>query len=168
MPESRKREVDRKISQNVLQSAQFQRAQTVFVYFSTNEEIDTHEIIQTGLAQGKRICLPKCLCGHRMEARRILSCSDLTEQSFGIPEPHDGCTVITPDQIDLCIVPALACDHRGFRLGYGGGFYDRFLPCVAGNTIALCASDRFFPTLPTDKYDVRCCCIITENEVYIP
>lgn len=103
-----------------------------------------------------------------MAARQISSVADLTEQTYGIPEPGAHCPEIPPEQIDLCIVPALACDRLGYRLGYGGGFYDRFLCQTHAETAALCASSRFLDRLPADRFDIPCRTIITENEVWNP
>ncbi|MGN1014067.1 MAG: 5-formyltetrahydrofolate cyclo-ligase [Butyricicoccus sp.] len=160
-----KQQIDDAIASRVLHSDQFQKAKTIFLYVSTEEEISTRDIIAAGLQNGKCICVPKCLPGHRMEARRITSWEDLTEQTYGIPEPGDHCPAIAPDDIELCLVPALACDRQGYRLGYGGGFYDRFLPQTGGMTTALCAASRLLSALPVEPYDVSCSCIITENEV---
>lgn len=163
-----KRRIDDAITQRVLQSEWFVQAQTLFVYYSTEEEIATHILIQAGLDAGKTVCLPKCLPEHRMEARQIASLEDLTEQTFGIPEPGAHCAVIPREQIDLCLVPALACDRTGYRLGYGGGFYDRFLDGISARTAALCASSRMTECLPREYFDIPCSGIFTENEVILP
>lgn len=163
-----KKAIDDAITQRVLQYEWFAQAQTIFVYYSTEEEIATHALIQAGLRAGKVICLPKCLSGHRMEARQITSLADLTEQTFGIPEPGAHCAAIPREQIDLCIVPALACDREGYRLGYGGGFYDRFLDGISAHTAALCVSSRIYDILPRESFDIPCSRIYTENEVILP
>ena len=163
-----KQRIDCTITQRVLQSEWFVQAQTIFIYYSTEEEIATHAIIEAGWTAGKTICLPKCLRGHRMEARQIASPADLTEQTFGIPEPGAHCAVVPREQIDLCIVPALACDRKGYRLGYGGGFYDRFLDGIPAHTAALCAASRVCDILPREKFDIPCSRIYTEKEVILP
>ncbi|MGM9629239.1 5-formyltetrahydrofolate cyclo-ligase [Butyricicoccus sp.] len=156
---------DRAITENVLQSEPYRRSRTLFVYYSTADEIDTHAIIADALQRGKRVCLPKCLPGHIMQPRAITSEGDLTEETFGIPEPGAHCTAVPPDEIDLCLVPALACDKTGARLGYGGGFYDRFLPQTSACRMALCAQARLLEQVPAEPHDIRCGCIITEQEV---
>ena len=166
-PPQEKQYIDHQICKHILQSEQYQRSQTIFAYYSTAQEIDTHAIIIHALQDGKCVCLPKCLPGHIMQARMITSQEDLTEESFGIPEPGAHCTVVLPQEIDLCIVPALACDLSGARLGYGGGFYDRFLPQTSAFCMVLCAQDRIFDTLPVQPHDIRCDCIVTEQEVML-
>lgn len=166
-PPTERAALNRAIAQRVLNSEPYRTCKTLFVYHSTAEEIDTSAIIDDALRQGKQVCLPKCLPGHVMQPRRITSEADLTEQSFGIPEPGAHCRPVAPEEIDLCIVPALACDASGARLGYGGGFYDRFLPQTAAYRMVLCAQKRLLPQIPAQPHDVRCDCIVTEQEVML-
>lgn len=164
-PRQQKQAIDRKICQHVINSPEYRQAQTIFAYWSTDEEIDTHAILADARQRGKRVCVPKCMKGHRMIARQICSEADLTEQTFGIPEPGAQCPEIAPEEIDLCLVPALACDASGIRLGYGGGFYDRFLPQTAACRMVLCAQERFLQQVPAEQHDMHCDCVVTENEV---
>lgn len=164
-PRQQKQAIDRQICQHVINSPEYRQAQTIFAYWSTDEEIDTHAILADARQRGKRVCVPKCLKGHRMIARQICSEADLTEQTFGIPEPGKQCPEIAPEEIDLCLVPALACDASGIRLGYGGGFYDRFLPQTAACRMVLCAQERFLQQVPAEQHDMHCDCVVTENEV---
>ena len=80
-------------------------------------------------------------------------------------EPDASAEEIVPAQIDLVIAPALACDRQGFRLGYGGGFYDRFLSRTDAACMALCAESRLVECLPREPFDRRCQFIITERRV---
>lgn len=164
-PRQQKQAIDRQICQHVINSPEYRQAQTIFAYWSTDEEIDTHAILADARQRGKRVCVPKCLKGHRMIARQICSEADLTEQTFGILEPGEQCPEIAPEEIDLCLVPALACDASGIRLGYGGGFYDRFLPQTAACRMVLCAQERFLQQIPAEQHDMHCDCVVTENEV---
>ena len=167
IPQQQRKTINQEITRSVLASAQYQRAHTIFVYWSTADEIDTHAIVADAWKQGKCVCVPKCLPGHRMEPRQIASADDLTEECFGIPEPGAHCQQILPEEIQLCVVPALACDALGYRLGYGGGFYDRFLPQTPAYRIALCAQARILQRVPIQEHDIRCDCIITEHEVML-
>ncbi|MDO5785632.1 MAG: 5-formyltetrahydrofolate cyclo-ligase [Eubacteriales bacterium] len=167
IPPEQRATINAAICRRVLGSEVYRIAGTLFIYWSTEDEIDTHTIVSDALRQGKRVCIPKCLPGHCMEPRQILSEQDLTEETFGIAEPGVHCTPVPPSEIDLCIIPALACDRTGARLGYGGGFYDRFLPQTAAYRMVLCTHERILPQLPVQPLDVRCACIITEQEVML-
>ena len=162
-----RRAIDRAITERVLQSEPYRHSRTLFVYYSVAEEIDTHAILSDALNSGKRVCLPKCLPGGVMQPRYITSEEDLTEESYGIPEPGAHCPAAELTDIDLCLIPALACTAQGFRLGYGGGFYDRFLPRTPAYRMVLCAHARVLPQLPAEPHDVRCSCIVTEHEVML-
>ena len=167
LPQDRRDTINTEICQRVLESEPYRAAKTLFVYWSTADEIDTHAIVADAFKQGKRVCVPKCLPKHQMEARQITSEADLTEETFGIAEPGAHCIPVLPSEIDLCIVPALACDRTGARLGYGGGFYDRFLPKTAAYRMVLCAHERILLHVPTQPHDIRCACVITEQEVML-
>ena len=100
-----------------------------------------------------------------MSARRILSLDELQSGAYGIPEPSSGAPEIPPDEISLVIVPALSCDRNGYRLGYGGGYYDRFLARTHAAAAALCAESRLTDVLPREPFDLPCNYIITERQV---
>lgn len=166
-PQTEREAINHAIYQQVVQQKCYADCATLFIYYSTVDEIDTHEIIADALRRGKRVCVPKCMPGHRMQPRCIQSEQDLTEQTFGIPEPGEHCAAVAPADIDLCIIPALACDLTGSRLGYGGGFYDRFLLLTPACRMVLCAQARVLPYIPAQPHDVPCDCILTEREVML-
>lgn len=160
-----KRETDRLITEHVLGSGWYRNAKTVFLYVSTPQEIDTGRILRHALAEGKTVCVPLCGTRGEMSARRISAPDDLRPGRFGIAEPTDTAPEIAPEQIGLVIVPALACDEQGYRLGYGGGYYDRFLCRTGAVRAALCAQARLVPHLPRGPFDQRCDFIVTERQV---
>ena len=160
-----KRAADRKITERVLQSEIYRRASCMFTYVATPQEIDTHALIRRALADGKTVCVPLCGAQGRMSARRIDSLAELHPGTHGILEPDEAAQEIDPAMIDLIIVPALACDQDGFRLGYGGGYYDRFLAQATAAAVALCAEARLEERLPREPHDRRCGWIITERRV---
>ena len=163
-----KQEIDRGITENVLQSALYRDAECIFCYVSTAEEIDTRVILDTALRDGKTVCVPLCGKGGSMSARRMTAFSDLKAGHYGILEPSDTAEEIAPVDIDLVLAPALSCDRSGFRLGYGGGYYDRFLAKSHAVCAALCASARLADALPHEAFDRCCDYIITEREVLHP
>ncbi len=161
---SEKQEIDRGITDRILSSRQYLEAESVFIYVSTSEEIDTYVILMDALKAGKTVCVPLCGRAGEMTARRILSLDSLSPGKHGILEPQSSSEIIS--RPELVIVPALACDRNGYRLGYGGGCYDRFLAHTYAVSIALCAESRLTKYLPHDLYDQRCQWIATERRVF--
>ncbi|MDY3618883.1 5-formyltetrahydrofolate cyclo-ligase [Agathobaculum sp.] len=161
-----KREIDEAVVQRVLNSPEYQRSNTVFLYVATAEEIDTRAILQHALQNGKCVCVPRCGAHQQMTAHRINSLDELRETgSFGILEPAKETPLVRPDEIDFIVTPALACDQTGVRLGYGGGYYDRYLAQTTAHAAVLCAEKRLIDALPCDNYDQRCDLIFTERRV---
>lgn len=104
-----------------------------------------------------------------MTAYAISDLYQLQPGAYGIPEPPADLPIIPPEQIDLCLAPCLAADRNGFRLGYGGGYYDRFFARMSGVRAALCAADRLLEEpLPQEPTDLPCHLIFTETEVLVP
>lgn len=150
----------------VLTDAWFREARIVCFYVSMPHEWDTRELIACAIAQGKTVCVPRCAEDGLMHMHQI----DRTEQAsevsrFGVCEPEASRPVMEPWDIDCMIVPALACDMHGYRLGYGKGYYDRYLKQTRAQTIALCAQVDLLDMLPTESFDVACDKVITEDQV---
>ena len=141
---------------------QYRKAQTVACYHSTGSEVRTHEIMQEILSHGKTLALP------RVEGENLVFCNvkkfeDLEKGEFGIMEPKQYCAIV--NSFDLIIVPAVAMTRNGQRLGYGMGFYDRFLAGKDIPTIALAYSKSIAKTIPHDKSDVTIDITVTEDEI---
>ena len=100
-----------------------------------------------------------------MQARIVKSLEELHPAMLGIPAPPETAPVILPTELDLIIVPALAYDKSGHRLGYGGGYYDRYLRDTPAFTIGLAREFLMKEKLPTQPHDIAVKCIITENRV---
>lgn len=160
-----KKRIDEEICARMLKSDLFQHAGCIFLYVSTPQEIDTRVLLQKAFAAGKTVCVPRCGAPGEMEARCIVSLDDLQPGAYGIDEPAADTPVVDPMRIDLVIAPALACDRQGFRLGYGGGYYDRFLVRTGAASAALCAEARLVDMLPHEEFDRRCGWIFTERQV---
>ena len=163
-----KRKIDQEITARVLDSDLFRAAKCVFTYCSTDDEIDTRAVMRAGLEQGKVLCVPRCESARGvMTARRIRSLAELSPGKFDILEPSADTEIVAPQEINLCIVPCLAADPTGFRLGYGGGYYDRFLQQTKGKTAVLCAESRLIVGVPHDAFDIPCDSIYTERRILI-
>ena len=161
----RKRKKDVDIAARFLSLVQYRKADTVLTYVSTEIEVDTRCIISAALANGKRVAVPRCVPGTReMEFYYINGLDDLSPGAFGVLEPlPDSCEILTDFTQGICIVPGLCFDAMGFRLGYGKGYYDRFLSGFSGVTVGLCYVDCVKWRLPHGRFDRPVHLLLTEN-----
>ncbi|MCM1329265.1 MAG: 5-formyltetrahydrofolate cyclo-ligase [Ruminococcus sp.] len=129
MPEDLKKTRDERILRKLVALPVYKNCQTVLTYVSTPIEADTRGLIERAFADGKNVAVPLCVKGTRdMDFYLINSLEDLEEGSFSVLEPiPEKCELLRNFHRALCIVPALAYDRYGYRLGYGKGYYDRFL-----------------------------------------
>ena len=131
----------------------YQNAKSVYGYMSYNQEVRTLPILEQALRDGKRVAIPKCY-GPEM---RFIWMDDLTKtekSSCGIPEPISD-EPIADDPSALVLMPGMAFDTAGHRIGYGGGYYDKFLANEPEHpTVALCYDFQMLPHLDTDDYDI--------------
>ncbi len=129
------------------------KADIVFTYVSTEIEVDTRKALEYCFSNNIPAAVPKT-SGKEMEFYRIDCFSELKEGRFGIPEPINYEEAVIGTEHSLCIVPALCADGNGWRLGYGGGYYDRFLPGFAGKSAIICYGD-FRRKVPIEAHDYR-------------
>lgn len=138
-------------------------AGTIFIYVGQETEVNTTLIIQDALAKGKRVLVPKTVFLGHMEACEIDSMEDLSPGLHGILEPKDLAYQMDPGKIDIAFVPCVAFTKEGYRLGYGGGFYDRFLPRGRFKRILIAFSEMEEDALPRDVFDEKVHGILTEK-----
>ena len=131
---------DEKICARVLALREYAACSTLLTYVSLPIEVDTLCLISRAFADGKKVAAPRCVEGtHEMEFYEISSMDDLARQTFGVLEPvRERCRLLTDFSGSVCLVPALAYDRAGYRLGYGAGYYDRFLSVYPGPKIGFC------------------------------
>ncbi len=160
-----KLQLDTAIAKQVRRLWQYQRSATLLTYVSTPIEVDTRRIIHQALEDGKRVAVPRCVPGTRqMEFYYIGSEEMLSPGSFGVLEPDPLCCERLTDMSDgLCIVPAFSYDWQGFRLGYGKGYYDRFLSGFDGCRIGICYSACVQRSLPHGRFDRPVELLVTEK-----
>lgn len=158
---------DFSICRNILKSELFKDADQVLCYYPLENEINTLPVIEAALKCGKKTALPYCTDGNgNMEFYYIRSLDDLKIGSYDIMEPDtEVCNKVTDFGNTLCIVPAFAFDKKGYRLGYGKGYYDRFLKKFTFNTIGLCYNSFLSDSLPADDYDIAVKFIATEDKI---
>ena len=157
---------DRRIAERLLLSPCWAAAGTVFCYVGTGWEVSTAKILDAALSTGRRVAVPLCLPDGVMEAHEIFSLNALVPGMFGIPEPRRDTPVLPPQAFDLAVVPAVAFDSAGFRIGRGGGYYDRYLSQLRGVKAGLCYEQFLLPSLPREPHDERVDLILTEEGEY--
>ena len=156
-----RREADRAITRRVMKSARYQETERLFCYCSTESEPSTREIIADATARGKTVALPVSGPDGVMEFYRYTG--SLRPGRFGILEPDSG-QLLVPEETDLILVPGVAFDRRGHRLGRGGGYYDRYLAAHGGVKMGLCWHWMLSDGVPHTGYDVPMDCIVTNLE----
>lgn len=159
------RNADAEIHRRITCLPEYERADTVFCFVGTCSEIDTVPILKDAWRRGKRVCVPRCEGKGIMNAYQINGMDDLHVGSFGILEPGEHAVMILPEEIDLVLVPCLSCSRDGKRLGYGGGYYDRYLERVAAPKAVLCRSRVMREDIPVDDYDMQMDLVICEDYV---
>jgi 5-formyltetrahydrofolate cyclo-ligase len=154
------------IVEELLTLPEFFKADVVHTYISSkNNEVDTHDLIRLLLKQRKRVVVPIAEKATKtMKHSELLSLSELIGGAYGIFEPKMYRPVPVAD-IEVVVVPALAVDRQGNRLGYGAGFYDRFLQDVSRPTIALAYDFQVIDRVPQESTDVPVSYIVTDQEI---
>lgn len=163
LPEDYIRDSDGGIFDYMIRLPQFQAAQTIFSYYSLGREPDTIKLIEYALNAGKTVALPVCFKGGIMEARAISSLSELSESSYRLLEPLGSTRVILPEALDFIVVPAVTFDLNGYRLGRGGGYYDRFLKGTPAYTAGVARERLLKNSLPREAHDLPVMCVVTEK-----
>ena len=142
-----------------LETEQYRHAKTVYGYLPYNQEVRTTPILERALLDGKRIAIPK-IYGDEM---KFIFISDLSQVELGykgIPEPIADIPV-ADDPTALILMPGVAFDKQGHRIGYGGGFYDKFLEKEPEHpTVALCYGFQMMDSLETEEYDIPVDCVL--------
>ena len=165
MPPEIKEQKDAAIAAQVRRLWQYQRNNVLLIYVSTSIEVDTFRIIRQALADGKRVAVPRCVPNTRnMEFYYIQSTDELKPGMFGVLEPEPVSEHLYRESDGgLCIVPAFSYDWRGYRLGYGKGYYDRFLSRFEGNMVGICYSECVQRSLPHGSFDRPVELLVTES-----
>ncbi|MBE6693848.1 MAG: 5-formyltetrahydrofolate cyclo-ligase [Ruminococcaceae bacterium] len=155
----------------LLRLPEWQSADVICSYMPTRDELDVTPLMAAALSSGKGYALPLTLSGAasgEMVFCLVTTPDDLSVGRFGIREPLPHCPRLTCAQLEraLCVVPALAFDTDGYRLGYGGGYYDRFLKNFNGISVGLAIDACMSPTpLPRTEFDVAVDILIGERQV---
>lgn len=164
-----KRVYSAQIVQKIIASAEYKRAKVCFLFASMPDEVQTKELIVDALKAGKRVCLPYITSveAKTMEASEIFSLDELVAGTYGILSvPKDKLRIVNPRAIDFVLVPAVGFDKAGYRLGMGGGYYDRYLARMdKAHLMAGIYACQLVDEIIKDDYDAKINTIITETEI---
>ena len=158
---------DKKIQNKLLNLFMIREADIILAYVSTPIEVQTLDFIESLLNQGKKVAVPKCLNDKGdMDFFFINSLEDLEDGFFGVKEPNPETAekALTTEKT-VCVVPAFLFDKSGYRLGYGKGYYDRFLSKFQGKTVGICYEENIRDSLMHGKYDRPVTLIVTEKRI---
>ena len=156
---------DEAIYNNVSDLPELRAAETVFLYYSIGREADTHRLIAGLTAAGKRIALPVSLPEGEMFFAEYRPGAMQDGNVIPIPEPDADAPRLEPQDGDVILVPGLSYDREGFRLGQGGGYYDRFLAKRRLYSIGLARDGLLMDCVPRESHDQRVRCLVTETMV---
>ena len=167
IPEQQRVQIDKAITARLVALPEFVACDLLLAYLSFGVEIETRDIIRTAWEAGKTVALPRCVPGTRsMKWYQIESFEGLVKSSLGVEEPaEDPTNEIAPSafELALCLVPGLSFDAQGFRMGYGGGFYDTFLKGFTGTSVGLCRRAQLCEKIPAlEPHDLPVNFVITE------
>ena len=147
LPREQKQFIDQALTERLLQHPFYQEAKVIATYLSFHHEFQTQELIEQALKDGKKVLIPKTYPKGRMDFV-VYNPQQLVKTSFGLLEPQGDLEVVDASQIDLIHVPGLAFTTEGCRIGYGGGYYDRYLEHFTGHTLSTvypCQVQDFIP-----------------------
>ena len=171
MSEELRQEKSRSIIEKVISLPEFSKARNIMTYLDFKGEVETRDLITAILKYGIRVVVPLC------HGNNIIPCllehpeHDIEPGTWGVPEPRkEKVRPLPPGEIDLAVVPGVAFDTQGNRLGYGKGYYDRFLPQLREDVlkIGICFDCQIVDHLHTDAHDYRMSLLITESAVIYP
>lgn len=159
--------MDSAICKKFLSLSSYRFADTILLYSPLKHEINTFEIAIDALSKGKKIAFPRCIEDNRMVYHYISSLDDLVPGMYGIKEPKEDLPLFSTSTTErvVCILPAIVYDKKGYRLGYGKGYYDRFLSDFKGTKAGLIYSEYILDNIPHGKFDLRSDFVITEKGV---
>ena len=140
----------------------YRNAESTGIYYSIGSEVQTHDLIQEFFNQGKDFALPR-VEKNDLVFKKISSLADLEPGSFGVMEPKEKCETVK--NLDVILVPSIALTREGYRLGYGFGFYDRYLHGKKSKKIGMSYAKNVLRTFPHDNHDVKMDCLVTEDAV---
>lgn len=165
MTKEKKQQLDTALYKNFVGNIEYKQAKTILAFVSKDIEVDTTEIIKKAFSDNKTVAVPLCNTEEKlMDYYVINSFDDLEKGSYGLLEPiRDRCEKLTDFSSSICMVPGLVYDQCGYRLGFGKGYYDRFLTDYHCVTVGVCYSRCIEQELPRGFYDKPIDLVITDR-----
>lgn len=152
----------RKIFQNIIRLKEYKNSSSILLFYGTEQETDTSDLIDYSLKHGKKVFLPSA---EQLMITEVKKRDILIEKRHGIKEPSIAAKIL-PTQIDLAIIPAMAFDRSGHRIGHGKGWYDRLLPQIrTKHKVGICFQEQLLDKIPDEVHDIGVDLVITEGEV---
>ena len=158
-----------KVQKALIATSEFAAAGVVAIYAPIHNEVDTGEIMSAVLASSRMLLFP-AVGRNGLEFRRVSGTWDLRRGAFGIAEPTPDCPILPPGEADMIVVPGIAFDTDGRRIGYGKGFYDRALHQLEGigKLVGFCFDFQLVEGITDEPHDVQMDMIITERRIIRP
>ncbi|MFP7253296.1 5-formyltetrahydrofolate cyclo-ligase [Terribacillus goriensis] len=164
MPLTDKLHVEHRLADLLFASSIWKDAKSIGLTMALPHEWDTTKLIQQAWLEKKRICVPLTIENRGMQFYHIESYNQLTDGAFGIKEPiAERCEPASKDELDLLIVPGLLFDTSGYRIGYGGGYYDRYLTDYQHKSLSLASSRQIKQSLPVGPLDLPVDHLLTDD-----
>ena len=166
-PREQRKQFDHNIAEEIMLSPLFKNASMLLIYAPLENEINLLPVAHEARKHGLPVAFPRCdKETGTMQFYILPQGQKLTPGAYGIPEPPEGSPICTPDERALCIVPALSYDLMGNRIGYGKGYYDRYLATFPGKTIGATYAEMLLKNLPTESHDLPVDWLFTERGGY--
>jgi 5-formyltetrahydrofolate cyclo-ligase len=153
------------ITTRLLSLVELERASTVLVFASIRNEVRTQRCMHAAWAAGKHVALPRVI-EDELRLYAVAAETELVEGAFGVPEPPADAPRVEPGDVGFALVPALAVDPRGYRIGYGGGYYDKLIPQLRNACTCAVAYDfQLISEVPELPHDVPVDLVVTDERV---
>lgn len=161
-----KADYDKKICEALIQLVSFKYSDTILMYAPLEGEIDVMPIAERALELGKRVAFPRCVEEPRnLDFKYVSSLDELKSGSYSIAEPTEDMESVTDLSRSICIIPGIVFDKEGYRVGYGKGYYDRFLAVYDGTKFGLAYSECILDSVPRGRFDRHVDILISEKGV---
>lgn len=168
MPAEQKSHLDSLITQRFVESDEYKSCKMLLCFVSTGIEVSTRQLLETAFAEKTVLC-PRCegsVSEGIMRFYKVSSFGELTPGTMGISEPSAEAPLVTAFEGALCVLPGLAFDRKGYRLGFGGGYYDRFLAGFNGIKAGICYESCVCDELEHSTYDIKADMLFTDKTIY--